>query len=229
MKKIIAVVLALITMLSLFSTVIAFGADEPYIKSITPVKNIPTYIYEGSESAFLDETEFKIVYVDGTSKTVSLVKAYSDEKAHYTIDGEELIYDTNHQTQRIYIAYFDASNYIEVAEVREYPFESLKLVECELDGDMPVKITYEILRKGETQAQRYVKEVNGYSGYMDYIDGYPVAYSTEGSDYVSTVEVRVGDTLKASKTYEMQQQSFFQKLIAKIILFFKTIFAMGIF
>ncbi len=200
-----------------------------YIMSITPTKNLPDYAYEGSESALFDTTEFEIKYWNGSTKTLNPVKIATDEKAHYTLDGKELSYDVNHQNKRIYISYLDSSCFIEIQEIKEFPFESLKFVDCELQGDMPVKLTYSILRKGSTQAEKYTKTVNAYSGYIDFIDGYPVAYSTEGSKYTSTVEISVGNTLKASKTYELQQQSFFQKLIAKIVWFFKQIFAAGIF
>ena len=134
----------------------------------------------------------------------------------------------NHKTSKIYISYFDASCYIDIAEIREFPFESIELINCELKGDMPVKLVYQINRIGQATPERYTKEVNAYSGCIDFVDGYPVSYSTEGSKYVSTVEISVGN-LKDSKTYEMQQQGFLQKLIAKIVMFFKAIFSAGIF
>ena len=94
---------------------------------------------------------------------------------------------------------------------------------CECIGDTMGSVTH---KRGD---EKYVKEVNAYSGYIDSIDGYPVEYFTEGSKYTSTVEISLGNSLKDSKTYEMEQQSFLQKLIAKIVWFFKQIFAAGIF
>lgn len=199
------------------------------IASITPTENLPAYAYEGSESAVLDATVFEVKYWDGTPKTLTPVKTATDEKAHYTLDGKELSYDVNHDSKRIFISYLDSSCFIEIPEIKEFPFESIELIECELQGDMPVKLTYKIFRKGSIQAEKYVKEVNAYSGYIDSIDGYPVEYFTEGSKYTSTVEISLGNSLKDSKTYEMEQQSFLQKLIAKIVWFFKQIFAAGIF
>ena len=199
-----------------------------YVTSVTPVKNAPAYIYEESESADFRATEFEIRYWNGTSKTITPEIKAVEEKIHYTLDGEKLIYDVNHKTSKIYISYFDASCYIDVAEIREFPFESIELINCELKGDMPVKLVYQINRIGQATPERYTKEVNAYSGCIDFVDGYPVSYSTEGSKYVSTVEISVGN-LKDSKTYEMQQQGFLQKLIAKIVMFFKAIFSAGIF
>ena len=199
------------------------------LTSFTVVKNAPDYIYKESESAALDTTEFEITYWNGISKILTPEIKAVDEKIHYTLDGAELIYDVNHKTSRIYIAYLDSSCYIDIAEIREFPFESIELIECELKDDMPIKLVYQINRVGQASPERYTKEVNAYSGYIDFIDGFPVTYSTEGSKYVSTVEVSVGGILKDSETYEMQQQSFLQKLIAKIVWFFKQIFATGIF
>lgn len=202
---------------------------DSYIESITPKTNLPAYLYDGAESVDFDSTYFEIVYWDGNNKTILPERVSTEDKAYYTLDGIALDYDANHQQKRIYISYLDSSRFVEVEELRAFPFESIKIVECELNEDMPVKITYDILRKGSLQAERYVKTVNAYSGYLDIIDGYPVAYSTEGSKYTSTVVITLADTLEYSRTYEMQQQSLLQKLIAKIMMFFKMIFSAGIF
>lgn len=200
-----------------------------YVTSFTLVKNAPQYIYEESESVNLSTSEFQITYWNGTSKTLTPEIRATEEKIYYTLGDAELVYDVNHKTSKVYIAYLDSSCYVDIGEIREFPFESIELIECELKGDMPVKLVYQINRIGQPAPERYTKEVNAYSGYIDFIDGYPVSYSTEGSKYVSTVEVSVGNILKASKTYEMVQQGFLQKLIAKIVMFFKAIFSAGIF
>lgn len=200
-----------------------------YVQSITPVENIHDYVYAESDNIFLEDTKFRIVYWNGAEETVTAVKTSQDEVSHYTINGNKIVYDRNEKLGRIYISYLDSGCHFEINEIRPFPFDKLEIIDCELKGDMPVKLIYEITTENGTKTERYTKTVNGYSGYLDFICGYPVAYSTEGSKYVSTVEISVGGILKAERTYELQQQSFFQKLIAKIVLFFKAIFAAGIF
>ena len=212
-----------------YSMVVYKYLAPSYVTSFTLVKNAPQYIYEESESVNLSTSEFQITYWNGTPETLTPEIRATEEKIYYTLGDAELVYDVNHKTSKVYIAYLDSSCYVDIGEIREFPFESIELIECELKGDMPVKLVYQINRIGQPAPERYTKEVNAYSGYIDFIDGYPVSYSTEGSKYVSTVEVSVGNILKASKTYEMEQQGFLQKLIAKIVMFFKAIFSAGIF
>lgn len=202
---------------------------QSFISSITPKENVPDYIFAGSESAIIDETLFEIVYWNGTRKEMKPVRVSCEEKPEYTLDGEPLSYDVNHRTAKVYISYIDSSCTYGAKEIREIPFASIEILDCVLQGDMPVKLVYQIKHKGSAVSDKYTKTVNAYSGYIDFIDGYPVTYSTEGSKYVSTVEISVGNILKTSKTYELEQQSLLQRIIAKIVWFFKQIFAAGIF
>lgn len=202
---------------------------KSFVSSITPKENVPDYILENTESAILDDTLFEIVYWNGVRKELKPVRVSAEEKTEYTLDGKPLNYDVNHKTLKVYISYIDSSCTYDAREVRDFPFESIEILDCELQGDMPVKLIYQIKHKDKPVSDKYTKEVNAYSGYIDFIEGYPVTYSTEGSKYVSTVEISVGETLKVSKTYELKQQSLLQRIIAKIVLIFKQIFAAGIF
>lgn len=199
-----------------------------YIKSITPIENAPEYIYEDSEAAHFDETVFLIEYWNDTSKTLKPVRTSVDDVPHYTLDGKALIYGVNHDNSKIYVSYMDSSCICDNVWLKEFPFSSVEFLDCTLSGDMPTNLTYRIHYKDGT-SKHFIKDVTTYSGYIDYIDGYAVTFSTEGSQYTSTVQVTVGGKISDSETYELQQQSFLQRLIAKLVWFIKQIFAAGIF
>lgn len=201
---------------------------ENYIRSITPIENINAYAYENSETAFLNGTVFRVEYWDGSVKDLAAEVAGYDERYHYTLDGNNLAYDVNHSMNKIYVSYFDAACNYDLEEIREFPFSAIRFVGCRLNGDMPTEVIYEVTFKENNSVVKYAKQVNGYSGYLDMLEGFPVTYSTEGSKYTSTVEVQLG-TLKDGKTYELQQQSLLQRIIAKIVWFFEQIFSSGIF
>ena len=58
---------------------------------------------------------------------------------------------------------------------------------------------------------------------MNYIEGYNISFSTEGSRFVSTVKISVGD-LEDSRSFEIEQQSFLARIIAKIAFFLNKMF-----
>lgn len=199
-----------------------------YIKSITPIDNINDYAYENSETAFLQNTVFEVEYYNGVRKTLVPEIVSFDERYHYTLDGNPLAYDVNHDMNRVFVSYFDASCSYELKEIRTFPFSAIRFIGCKLQGDMPTEIIYEVQWRENDVVVKYTKPVSGYSGYVDMLEGYPVTFSTEGSKYTSTVEVSLGE-LSNGKTYELQQQSLLQRIIGKLVWFFKQIFATGIF
>lgn len=199
-----------------------------FIKSIKPVDNINDYAYENSETAFLQNTVFEVEYYNGVRKTLVPEIASFDERYHYTLDGNDLAYDVNHDMNRVFVSYFDASCSYELKEIRTFPFSAIRFIGCKLQDDMPTEIIYEVQWRENDVVVKYTKPVSGYSGYVDMLEGYPVTFSTEGSKYTSTVEVSLGE-LSSGKTYELQQQSLLQRIIGKLVWFFKQIFATGIF
>ena len=211
-----------------YNTVIYKPLVGNYIKSITTIENINAYVYDNSETAFLDDTVFRVEYWDGSEKEFTPVITGYDNRYHYTLDGNNLAYDVNRDMNKVYVSYFDATCSYDLEEIRAFPFSSIRFVGCRLDGDMPTEVIYEVTYKDNNRVVKYAKQVTGYSGYLDMLEGFPVTYSTEGSKYTSTVEVQLG-TLKDSKSYELQQQGLLQRIIGKIVWFFKQIFAAGIF
>jgi len=194
-----------------------------YIKSISPVEGTPTFIYEKSEAVNFGSTKFNIVYWNGASDTVLAVKTDEiGDKPQYTLNGIPLRYVLNRHDKKIFVSYIDGNCTCEIASVKEFPFQSIELVGCTLKGDMPETIEYHIKwRSGK--AETYTANVNTYSGNINYIEGYNVSFTTEGSRFVSTVKVSIGD-LEDSKSYEIEQQGFLERLIAKIALFLRKVF-----
>lgn len=198
---------------------------DSYIKSITPISGAPDFISEGSSAYEMDNTVFEIVYWNNIPKQVSPVRqAGLGEKPTYTIDGKPLRYLVNQENMQVYLSYMDAIYICKVNEVKEFPFSSIQLLNCTLDGDRPHKMNYRITWK-DGKKRDYAVTVNSYSGYVDYVDGYAVSFSTEGSKFTSTVTLDIGGKLSHGISYEVEQSSTISRLLAKIVLFFKQIFA----
>jgi len=198
---------------------------ESYIRSITPVSGLPTYIYEKSDAVDFSNTEFEIEYWDLSKKTVkaeAILPVY--EKAEYSLNDVPFRYAVNRDTKKIYVSYIDGTCMIDYKTEKEFPFSEIELLGCTIDGDMPTSIRYCIKWKNG-RSQDYSVTVNSYSGYIGYVEGYSVSFSTEGSKFTSTVTVKLGEELSDSKSYEAEQQGFFAKLIAKLALFLKQIFS----
>ncbi len=194
-----------------------------YIKSITPVDGIPNFIYELSEAVNFNIAKFEVEYWNGRKATYSAVKTDEiDDKPAYTLNGAPLRYAINRYDSKIFVSYIDGSCTLGVSDVKEFPFLSIKITDCKLKGDMPEIIEYTIKwRNGRTES--YTANVNSYSGNMNYMEGYNISFLTEGSRFVSTVTVSVGD-LKDSRSFEIEQQSFFARIIAKILFFLNKMF-----
>lgn len=202
---------------------------DSYIRSITPVSGEPAYIYEKSDAVNFENTVFEIEYWDFSKKTVkaeTLLPVYI--KPVYTLEGIPFRYVVNRDTKNIYISYVDGTCMFDYQTEKEFPFSSIEILGCTLEGDMPTSVNYKITWKDGSKTE-YTSPIGRYSGYINFIDGYYVEVVTEGSKYVSTVEINIGGSLSHSKTYELEQQSFFARLIAKLVWFFKQLFSAGIF
>lgn len=197
---------------------------ESYIRSITPVSGLPTYIYEKSDAVNFENTEFEIEYWDFSKRTVKaemLTPVYV--RPAYKLDDIFFRYAVNRDTKKIYVSYVDGTCMFDYKTEKEFPFNKIELLGCTIDGDVPTSIKYSVTWKSG-RTQDYTATVNNYSGYINYIEGYPVEFYTEGSKFTSTVTVKLGEELSDSKTYEVQQESFFARIIAKIVMFIKQIF-----
>lgn len=198
---------------------------ESYIRSITPVSGAPAYIYEKSDAVNFEGTEFEIEYWDFSKKTVKaemLTPVYV--RPAYKLNDIFIRYAVNRDTKKIYVSYVDGTCMFDYKTEREFPFSSVELLGCTIEGDMPTSINYCIKWKSG-RTQDYTVKVDTYSGYIGYVEGYAVRFSTEGSRFTSTVTVTVGEELSDSKTYEAEQQGFFASILAKIVLFIKKVFS----
>lgn len=194
-----------------------------YINSITPVEGIPPFIYEHSESVNLNIAKFKVVYWDGTSATFTAVKTDEiGEKPAYTLNGAPLRYAINRYDGKVFISYIDGECSFGVSTVKEFPFLSIKITDCKFNGDMPETIKYTI-KWNDGRTESYTANVNSYSGNINYLEGYNVSFETSGSRFVSTVKLTLGD-LEDSRSFEIEQQSLFARIIAKIAFFFNKVF-----
>ena len=197
---------------------------DSFIVSITPVSGAPSYLFENSGAYELDNTVFEIRYWDNKVENVKPVRSADfGEKPTYTINGKPLRYLVNHDNMQVYLSYMDATYICKVEETKEFPFEAIQLLDCELNGDMPKKIRYRVTWL-DGKKRDYSATVNSYSGYVNYLDGYAISFSTEGSVYASTVTVEIGNKLSHGISYEIEQSSPISRFIAKIVLFFTRIF-----
>lgn len=194
-----------------------------YIKSITPVDGIPDFVYEKSEAVNFSIARFEVEFWNGAKQTYRAEKTDEiGEKPEYILNGAPLRYAINRYDSKIFVSYIDGNCTLGISNVKEFPFLSVKITDCKLKGDMPEMIKYTVKWKNG-RTEDYTANVNTYSGNMNYIEGYNISFSTEGSRFVSTVKISVGD-LEDSRSFEIEQQSFLARIIAKIAFFLNKMF-----
>lgn len=197
---------------------------DKYILEIIPVTGIPNFIYEGSEAVNFSIAQFKVVYWNGLPATYMAKKTDEiGEKPEYTLNGAPLKYGINRYENKVFVSYIDSDYVIQMENVKEFPFISIKIIDCTLKGDMPQTIKYELKwRNGTTET--YTANVNSYSGYINHVEGYNIGFETKGSRFMSMITLRVGD-IEDTESYEIEQAGFFARLIAKLTVFLKKVYS----
>lgn len=214
-----------------------------YVRSITPVSGIPTYIYENCDYIHnIIGGKFLVTYADGQKETLTV--AWDDYG--YTLGGKDFSAYVDYDTKTLECEFIDGRFEKTIIPIAE-PFKTLEITECDYNSRYgTVNIKYDITLKNGT-----VKSFESMVDFVEFNDvGYYIIDSYLGFDiylaasdykidendkidadnYLFTVEI--GYENAVSDTYEIENpmgffvkiRVWFELLIEKISDFFYNIF-----